>query len=58
MSDEITRNPAPKRAYQTPKLTEFGTLSKLTQNGTAVTSENNGKSFCGPTFTKAGGASC
>ena len=48
MSDEITPNPAPKRAYQTPKLTEFGTLSKLTQNGTAVTSENNGKPLSVP----------
>lgn len=51
--------PAPKRkAYKAPKLTVFGPLSKMTQNGTGSTSENNGHSVCGVNFAKSGGASC
>jgi hypothetical protein len=47
-----------KKPYRPPTLTEFGPLSKLTQNGTGATSENNGKSICGASFQKSGGQSC
>ena len=47
-----------RKAYQPPTLTVFGPLSKLTQNGTGGTKENNGKSTCGLSFAKAGGSGC
>ena len=50
--------PKEKKVYQPPKLTTFGPLSKLTQNGTGTTSENNGHSVCGTAFQKSGGSSC
>jgi hypothetical protein len=50
--------PTQKKGYRPPKLTVFGPLSKLTQNGTGATSENNGKSICGSNFAKSGGTSC
>lgn len=49
---------AAKKAYQPPTLTVFGPLSKLTQNGTGATNENNGKKICGANFMKSGGTSC
>ena len=50
--------PNEKKAYQPPKLTTFGPLSKLTQNGTGANPENNGHSICGANFQKSGGSSC
>ena len=47
-----------KRKYQSPKLTNFGALAKLTQNGTKGDNENNGKNLCGSAYTKSGGATC
>lgn len=47
-----------KKPYQPPKLTVFGSLSKLTQNGTQGVKENNGKGLCGPLFTQSGSKSC
>ena len=47
-----------RKEYQPPKLTVFGPLSKLTQNGTGGSKENNGKSICGSGFVKSGGTSC
>jgi hypothetical protein len=59
MSNQATPVPlAEKRTYQSPVLTVFGPLSKLTQNGSGGTKENNGKGICGPTFMKSGGTSC
>jgi hypothetical protein len=52
------RPPVNKKAYQPPKLTVFGPLSKLTQNGTGVDNENKGHSVCGGNFQRAGGSSC
>ena len=47
-----------KRKYQSPKLTNFGALAKLTQNGTGTTNENNGQGRCGVGFAKSGKTSC
>ena len=47
-----------KRKYQSPKLTNFGALAKLTQNGSGTTKENNGQKVCGSSFQKSGGTSC
>jgi hypothetical protein len=60
MSPQATvpaKTSSPKR-YQKPRLTVFGPLSKLTQNGTGGIKENNGKAICGGNFEKSGGTSC
>jgi len=48
----------PRKPYQPPQLTVFGPLSKLTQNGTGSTDENNGKKTCGVNFMVKGGSGC
>jgi hypothetical protein len=50
--------PARKKPYRTPRLTVFGPLSRMTQNGTGAIKESNGKSICGGNFQHAGGSSC
>jgi hypothetical protein len=47
-----------RKPYRAPKLTVFGNLARLTQNGTGLAKESNGKSLCGGNFQRAGGASC
>ena len=47
-----------KRKYQSPKLTNFGALAKLTQNGTKGQNENNGLNRCGTLFSKSGPSTC
>ena len=58
MASHATRAPKnpPRKAYQPPRLTVFGPLSKLTQNGTGGLKENGAK-HCGVTF-KSGNQSC
>jgi hypothetical protein len=53
-----TQPVAMKKEYQSPKLTTFGELTKLTQNGSGGTKENNGKAICGATFALSGGTAC
>ena len=47
-----------KREYRSPVLLNYGDVRKLTQNGSAVTKENNGQSRCGTGYAKSGPASC
>jgi hypothetical protein len=47
-----------KREYRSPVLLNYGDVRKLTQNGTAVTKENNGQNRCGAGFDKSGNSSC
>lgn len=47
-----------KKPYTAPQLTVFGPLSKLTQNGTGASSENNGQKLCGTAYNTKGGSNC
>ena len=60
MASHVTtpQPPPARKAYQPPKLTVFGPLSRLTQNGTGGSKENNGKGNCGLGFQKSGPGSC
>ena len=49
---------AGRKPYRAPKLTVFGNLARLTQNGTGTTKESNGRGLCGGNFQRAGGSSC
>lgn len=58
-SKQATAQAAPrKRIYRAPKLTVFGPLTKLTQNGVASFNENFGQGRCGANFQASGKASC
>lgn len=54
----VESRPRERKPYRTPQLTVFGPLSKLTQNGSGSTSENNGKGVCGVIYNTKGGKNC